>query len=441
MTRNNEKGQAIAFTALAVTLLMGFAGFAVDMGVLRYQRRLQQTAADAAAIAGASNLAYGGVVTGAQNASATNGFTDNSGGTTCTNNPGALGCVTVAVSDPASGPTTGPHKNDPKYVEVFVTAVQPTFFMKALGVSSRTVTARAVATNVSGGAGSGCLYTLGSPASSIEGININGSATLNGPTCGIEDNGNFNTKGNKLVVTAGTFGNSGDWNKSGPGGTITCTAPGPCPAVNVPAVADPYASLQKTPPSQPAASSSCPSSGPCNLITSGTQTLQPGAYNLIHVGSNSTVTFAAGNYYFSGSGGITVDGGSTITGTGVFFYFTGNATINMVGTPNVQLTAPSTGTYAGILMYQDPLDTNRAQNVTLSGNSGPTLGGNSGANYDGVLYFPADQITFFGNNNSVNVAIVVSDSLALSGSPIVNLQGNAGLPPGVVVTTVPTLVE
>src|SRR6266852_2302733 len=167
MTRNNEKGQALAFTALAVTLLMGFAGLAVDMGVLRYQRRLQQTAADAAAIAGASNLAYGGVVTGAQNASATNGFTDNSGGTTCTNNPGALGCITVAVSDPASGPTTGPHTGNPKYVEVFVTAVQPTFFMKALGVSSRTVTARAVATNVSGGAGSGCLYTVGSPKSSI----------------------------------------------------------------------------------------------------------------------------------------------------------------------------------------------------------------------------------------------------------------------------------
>jgi len=294
---------------------------------------------------------------------------------------------------------------------------------------------------VSGGAGSGCLYTLGSPKSSIEGININGSATLNGPTCGIEDNGNFNTKGNKLVVTAGTFGNSGDWNKSGPGGTITCTTPGPCPAVNVPAVADPYSSLQKTPPSQPAASSSCPSSGACNVTTSGTQTLQPGTYSSIHVGSNSTVAFAAGNYYINGSGGIRVEGGTTITGTGVFFYFTGNATINMVGTPTVQLTAPSTGTYAGILMYQDPLDTNRAQNVTLSGNSGPTLGGNSGANYDGVLYFPADQITFFGNNNSVNVAIVVADSLALSGSPIVNLQGNAGLPPGVVVTTVPTLVE
>jgi hypothetical protein len=441
MTRNNERGQVLAFTALAVTLLMGFAGLAVDMGVLRYQRRLQQTAADAAAIAGASNLAYGGVTTGAQNASATNGFTDNSGGTTCTNNPGALGCVTVTVNNP---PTSGPHKTDSNYVEVLVTAVQPTFFMRALGVSSRPVMARAVATNTSGGAGSGCLYTLGSPASSIEGININGSAILNGPTCGIEDNGNFNTKGNKLIVTAGTFGNSGDWSKSGPGGTVTCTVPGPCPAVNVPAFSDPYASLK--PPSQPTASSSCPSSGACNVTTSGIQALQPGTYSSITVGSNSTANFAPGIYYINGAGGLTLNGNSTMcnstnancsgmpgsANTGVMFYFTGTATVNMTGTPVVHLTGLTSGTYQGILMYQDPADTNT---------TGPSLGGNSGANYNGVLYFPKDQITFFGNNNSIDVAIVVADSLSLSGNPTVNLQGNAGLPPGVVVVTVPTLVE
>jgi hypothetical protein len=41
----------------------------MDMGILRYEKRLQQTAADAAALAGASNLckgancgAYGGVI-------------------------------------------------------------------------------------------------------------------------------------------------------------------------------------------------------------------------------------------------------------------------------------------------------------------------------------------------------------------------------------------
>ena len=84
MKRNSESGQALVFTALALVVLIGFAGLAIDMGVLRYQKRILQSAADAAAIAGASNLASssGGVTTGAQNASATNGFTDTGGGQT-----------------------------------------------------------------------------------------------------------------------------------------------------------------------------------------------------------------------------------------------------------------------------------------------------------------------------------------------------------------------
>ena len=182
MKRKNEAGQALVFAAVGLAVLMGFAGLGIDMGMLRYQKRLQQTAADSGALAGANNLAFpasGGITTGAKNASAGNGFTDGA------NN------VTVTVNNP---PTSGPHNGDAHYVEVLVTAVQPTYFMKVLGINSQTVTARAVATNVSGlTQGGGCLYTLGAPSSAIEGVNINGHATLNAITCGIADNGNFST--------------------------------------------------------------------------------------------------------------------------------------------------------------------------------------------------------------------------------------------------------
>ena len=57
MTRRKEAGQALVFAALGMTVFLGFAGLAIDMGMLRYDRRLQQSAADAAALAGASNLA------------------------------------------------------------------------------------------------------------------------------------------------------------------------------------------------------------------------------------------------------------------------------------------------------------------------------------------------------------------------------------------------
>ena len=408
MKRENEAGQALVFAAVGLAVLMGFAGLGIDMGMLRYQKRLQQTAADSGALAGANNLAFpasGGVTTGAKNASAGNGFTDG------TNN------VTVTVHN---GPTSGPHNGDAHYVEVLVTAVQPTYFMKVLGINSQTITARAVATNVSGvTSGGGCLYTLGPPSSAIEGIGINGNATLNATTCGISDNGNFDTSGCALQVNAGTFGVSGTG--SACGGTVTCSAQaGPCPALGMPAATDPMSFL--TP--------------PCNPCTGGTDlgkvkngTLNPGTYTNLSIQANGNVTFNAGTYIFTGTG-IGCSGNPTIRGTGVTFYFTGNATFNCNGDTDVQLTAPTSGTYAGILMYQNPADT-----------QGPQIGGNNTSFFKGVLYFPKSEVTFYGNGTGYAVGIVVADAFALSGHPTVNLQGSAGLPAGVSIITNAILVE
>src|SRR2546427_5475782 len=105
MKPNKQSGQVLIGTAIAMVVLAGFAGLAIDMGTLRYQKRLQQTAADSAAIAGAQNLSFGsGVTTGARAAATQNSFTDSDSGGGCTS--GTLGCISVAVNNP---PTTGPH--------------------------------------------------------------------------------------------------------------------------------------------------------------------------------------------------------------------------------------------------------------------------------------------------------------------------------------------
>ena len=46
--RNKQSGQILVGTAAALVVFLGVAGLAMDMGALRYQRRLQQTAADGA---------------------------------------------------------------------------------------------------------------------------------------------------------------------------------------------------------------------------------------------------------------------------------------------------------------------------------------------------------------------------------------------------------
>jgi hypothetical protein len=426
MKNKNEAGQALIFTAAALVALMGFAGLAIDMGVMRHDKRLQQTAADAAAIAGASNLAFGGVISGAQDAASRVGYADNGGGQVSNCAGAVVGTICVQVNNP---PATGPHgcnggACDRNYVEALVAVVHPTYFMRVLSINSETITARAVGANLGG---NGCLYTLGPPSSAIEGIS--GSGTINASTCGIVDNGDYN--GTVPNVSADTFAVSGSLS----GRSATCTTPGPCPTFGIPAAADPLSTL--TPPCTSCSGgnfvtvmgSGNPTCGPGCTFGSGTYTISPGTYCSITIDglASDQVVFSPGVYIIGGpSAGcstvsLNIPGNDTISGTGVTFYFTNKSTLNMRGTPTVNLTAPdSSGTYPGILMYQDPNDT-----------TGPSLGGNNGSNYNGALYFPKDQLSFVGVNSSINVAVVVSASIVFNDNHTVNLKGNAGLPPGV----------
>jgi uncharacterized repeat protein (TIGR01451 family) len=84
-------------------------------------------------------------------------------------------------------------------------------------------------------------------------------------------------------------------------------------------------------------------------------TLQPGLYiGGINIGGAAKVTLAPGVYYFQG-GGFTVGGSATVTGTGVMLY---NAPakstdqINVSGAASLTLTAATTGTYAGMTIFQ-----------------------------------------------------------------------------------------
>jgi hypothetical protein len=449
MTRKNEAGQALVFGVLALSLLlMGFAGLGIDMGYMRYEKRLQQSAADSAAIAGASNLTYTGVALAAQNAATANGFPVFPVASTSTGCPPAapaagVGSVSVTVNSP---PCSGPHNGNANYVEVYVAKRQPVIFMSILGVKPQVVTARAVATAHTGTVPNGCLYTLGPPTSSgVEGVNLTGHAYLNGPSCGMVDNGNYDPTGN-ITVIAGTFGVAGS--DTGKGGSVTCYAQSSsnCPSYGEPAASDPMSSLKA--PSQPGPSASCPAKGACNLSTSGTQTLQPGTYSSIDFGKNSVTTLSPGIYYIDGTGGLTFEGKAQVMGSGVMFYLTcppgtspcsNGATLNAVGggnVPDIQLTAPTpTNCPAcppatdGTLFYQDANDTNP-----------PSFGGDNNTTLYGVLYFPSVQLSFFGND-SFSAGMVVAKAVALTGNPTVTLTGPGGLPSGVTVVENAVLVE
>jgi Putative Flp pilus-assembly TadE/G-like len=407
MRRNRETGQALYITIASLVVLMGFLGLGIDLGALRYEERLQQTAADAAAIAGASNLCsvgncspYGGVTEGAWNASGANGFADNGGGNVSDcGSSAAVGTVCVQVNNP---PQSGPHNGNSNYVEVLVAAVHPTYFMRVLGVSKETVTARAVATNVGGGADADCFYLLGPASAANSGLTITGGGrgSIQASPCGVMDNGDF-TSGNsaRWRATAGTFAVAGK--NAGGRNSVQCSSgQSPCPAYGVPAAGNPLASLAPT----------------VGAPRTWQNTDGPGTYNGMSFGNgNATVNLPPGIYVIDG-GSFSCRGNQTITGTGVMFYLTNGAVWDCSGTPNVDLTAPTASNcpacpsqYDGVLIYQDPNDQNT-----------DTMGGT--------------------NTYSLN-GLVVIWGLSMNGTDTLSLQGTAGLPPGEGPAAVATLVE
>jgi Putative Flp pilus-assembly TadE/G-like len=447
MSRNRQAGQALYITAASLVVLAGFMGLAIDLGMLRYEKRLQQTAADAGAVAAANNMAFEGassVVCAGQNASAANGFTDTSGGGSCANgsisscsDPNAsIGTICVQVNNPpSSGPHAGSAYTD-KYAEVLVSAVHQTYFMKIFGTTKETVTARAVATSYSGGPNtSNCMYTLGDPAKEI-GVDPYGHTTLNATTCGIVDNGNYDPTGNALTVNACSFNVSGSNTGNNSGGNVYCNSQPMTPSYASPTQQDPFANKLSAP------SVGTPQSW------GGGSTISPGTYNGINIGGGANVTFQPGVYVVTGND-FTWGANATISGTGVMFYFTNGATINAQGGATVNLTAmtddqASGAGYpadAGILMWEDASDTNTG--IPTNGNkapcpppgngpnTGPEIDGNDGSTFNGVLYFPADQLYLTGNTATtagISIGASITNTVCMGGNSVYNLEGQSGIP-------------
>ncbi len=216
----DERGQTILLVAFSLPILIGFIGIATDVGALFKDKRTMQTAADAAAIAGALDLNsagsgslvnLGNVVLAARAASAANGFTD------------ALNGVHVTVNDPPTWPASnyvGPVGTPNGYVEVTITKTEPTIFLALFGYPSVTVLARAVATNTGPGV---CVFAgIGNNPPTGTPLTVAGG-TIQATQCGVVVNSNNSppmaVSGSLTATSVGVVGDC----SSGCGGTISPT--------------------------------------------------------------------------------------------------------------------------------------------------------------------------------------------------------------------------
>lgn len=381
---------------LSLVVIFAFLGLAIDVGYEQLVKIRMQTAADAAALGGAQEIRASGpsnVTASAKADAAVNGFTD------------GQNSVTVTVNNP---PSTGYSTSDSSAVEVLISQNVPTFFMQVLGFSSGRVQARAVARI---GGGTTCFYTLNPSMSGALSVSGGVTATF---ACGVMVNSNSNTA---LSVTGGSHLNAPYLAVVGRSTINGGSSVSPSPTQGVPAVTDPLASLAR------------PAVGSCtytniNIGSGATTSVNPGTYcNGLIIAGGATVTMNSGLYIFKG-GGFHIAGGAHVTGTGVTLYnstaagYTYQPFVFDNGT-GITLTAPTTGTYAGILLYQDPTVVSSLRN---------TFAGGVNATMTGTFYFPTTGLDYSGGANAA-YTIIVADNVTFSGGATVN-NNYSSLPGG-----------
>ena len=383
--------------------LIAALGLAVDGGQMYAQRQMAQAAADAAAQAGIMSILKGTNITSGHPF----GTGSNPASYTCTTTDGITPCVyaryngfggttadTVILSYPAT--VSGVVLLSSAGVPAFAVSVQRTLqtgLIRFAGAPATSIIGAKATAGIIGAVSPYCIYVLDPSAQYA--FDANGGLTVNASGCAIYVNssnsgavtviGGANVTATAIDVVGGAVINNG--------GSTT-----PAPTVGVAAVADPFASLP------------APPLGNCTLHPSLTSpatnaVLTPGTYcGGIYVGNGATnVTFNSGNYIIDG-GGLSFNGsGKTVLGSGVMFYLTGtNSTYDSVAVQNgasVTFSAPTSGTYLGVLFFQDRSITS-SQNAVFAGGSTMQL--------TGSLYFPTTDVSF-SNGSSVtayNTAIV-----------------------------------
>ncbi|MBV8298955.1 MAG: hypothetical protein JO083_05375 [Candidatus Eremiobacteraeota bacterium] len=375
-----SRGQVLPLVGVFLTVLLGVAAMAVDVGYLRYAQRIQQSATDSAAIAAAGELIYPNstdAVAAAKSDAAANAFTDDG-----TN-------VIVTVNNP---PVSGPAAGDASAAEVIIRNHAPMFFGKIFGMSSQWIQTRAVAriTNTS----NICIFALSGDLT----LHGGGGGGITAPTCGVVTNANLNVTGQANVdaLEIGYVGN-------GPGGgsyplgqpVRMLAAVDPCPTYPGCAhLASMGAGLHSGCMPQSQLPNPIPPGEYCQTFSPGTATLSPGLFVLDQ--------------------GMSMSGNATLSGTGVTIYNLGGLTLS--GHVSLDLSAPTTGDLAGMVYYQPP---SNASSVTINGKSGTD-------NLVGAVYMPSADLTF--NGNVPNMTFLVAASITMNGGgmgagPSQNYQG------------------
>lgn len=400
----------IPLLAFGIVTMLGIAALSVDVGLWRTQQRLEQSAADAAAVAGAIRLYYPvtagtpapiEVKTAAQAAASDNGYTDDNG----------VGTTIVSVNEPPAN-NTPPNVGATPYasgsaVEVVVSKKQPTYFAAIFGRTTQMVSARAVAArNVD--PGSNCLTQI-SPSSGLAFT----SGNVDAINCAIGLDGT-------AKVPGGISATSITYHGSPPVGPTTNNGVSITPIYSATSIADPCPKISGC---AYLANAPIPSSSGATDVSnlSTISAPPPPGYAVITKCCAKTVNFQPGIYYIYG--GIS----GAITGTGVTLVNVDGA-MTIAANASVNVSAPASfaaSPTAGVVFYQPPTNANP---IAAKGSS----------TWLGLFYAPSATVTSNGKGDTFSE--IVLGGYGLKGNKTLTIDPNLVPTSGVTSTQLPTHV-
>jgi Putative Flp pilus-assembly TadE/G-like len=405
----DESGQSLVLGSVCIVTLLAFAGLAIDVGQIRYAKRQMQAAVDAAALAGAIEMSTCGstsdcsaMTTAAKAALSENGFTISTPLTQCASNSSSSLTLWVNNGPCYLGSTTAdPNYGSTKYVEAVLTGPVNTIFAGVAGFKTMKITVRSEA---AGAPSSYCMVVSADSASSTKGITLQGGSTggISAPTCGIYDDDSSSSNAvtdNSGTVTSKKFMVVGTGIQNS-GATIN-----PSPTTGQTTLADPLTYLSSDAPT--AGSCTSQSSTPANGATLTAATFCSG----ITLNSNVSVTMGAGTYYIEN--GITTDSGSTLNGTAGVTVYVATGQVNLNSGSTVELVAPTTGTLAGIALWQAASDTDEIN-----------LDSGASSEFDGAIYAPTAEMTFNSATNAAACTLVDVGSVMLDSGASFSIGSN-----------------
>lgn len=391
----DQRGNIAILFALMIGVLFAFSALAVDGGNLYVLKSKLQRTADAAALAAASQLPDEDDARAEALEYALKNMSVEEHGSTLVDgdidfgywHPGTRSFVSGGVPVNAAMVTTrrSAANSNPA----------GTYFAGLMGYDEVDVETTSVAGRVS----AVCILALdpsGESAFFVE----NGTMIANG--CAVRVNSDdaaaLDVTSNGVMETIETCVT---------GGTRILGSVTPPPATGCPRVSDPLAGLAE------------PTVGGCdhtNMVLSAPNTfnLTEGVYcGGLEIKGQADVHLAPGVYVMK-NGPFTVTGQATVVGSGITIFLTGNdAVADMGGSGSLDLSAPTTGDLAGILIFED------RSNPPLQSH---TFRGGSNKSYSGVIYTPVGVVEYVGNGaGGGGTPYFIAWRFAMSGNGELNL--------------------